>query len=205
MKSNKKSVHMIVFYLLLFAPFLVAIASMPFLPNKIPIHSDLNGIIDRYGSKYEIFILPLLNTIFGLLYLFWAKKSSSLSGIILIWGANVAMCIFNIITYTLIVSGFEQSDTLLPALGQIMFVIAGVVFIVLSLLLYLYIKKKYKEIGNQKISFAVVTAITGFVLIALNLGGLRYTLSNILSICLLILYVVITIFIYIVIYVNNKK
>ena len=39
-------------------------ATVGFLPDTIPMHFDITGAVDRYGSKYEIFIFPAINIIF---------------------------------------------------------------------------------------------------------------------------------------------
>ena len=35
-----------------------------FLPDTIPMHFDMTGAADRYGSKYEIFLFPAINVLF---------------------------------------------------------------------------------------------------------------------------------------------
>lgn len=34
-------------------------------PAQIPVHYDINGRIDRWGSKYEFILLPTINLLFG--------------------------------------------------------------------------------------------------------------------------------------------
>jgi uncharacterized membrane protein len=45
---------------------------MSFLPEKMPMHYDLNGVVDRWGSKYENFILPIIIIVMGI---FWIAFS----------------------------------------------------------------------------------------------------------------------------------
>ena len=35
-------------------------ATLPFLPNSVPMHYDISGNIDRWGSKYENLIFPII-------------------------------------------------------------------------------------------------------------------------------------------------
>ncbi len=48
-------------------------------PDTIPVHFDINGIADRWGSKYEMLILPVLAIVsavmFEILTKFYRKKS----------------------------------------------------------------------------------------------------------------------------------
>ena len=55
-------------WLLLFlsvAPFLIAFASIQFLPDQIPAHYNAAGEIDRWGSKYEQLILAVFFSLSG--------------------------------------------------------------------------------------------------------------------------------------------
>ncbi len=44
--------------------------ALVFLPEKIPAHFDFAGNITRYGSKYEMFILPLTTLLMNLIFYF---------------------------------------------------------------------------------------------------------------------------------------
>ena len=41
-------------------PLLITLYIYPLMPNKIPIHYWMNGTIDRWGSKNELFIVPMI-------------------------------------------------------------------------------------------------------------------------------------------------
>lgn len=45
-------------------PLLVTLYMYPLIPDKIPIHYWLNGTIDKWGSKYELFIVPIIILLF---------------------------------------------------------------------------------------------------------------------------------------------
>lgn len=53
----------IIFWLIV--PFQIILVSvlLPFLPDKVPMHSNLIGQIDRWGSKYELFVIVALTLI----------------------------------------------------------------------------------------------------------------------------------------------
>ena len=46
--------------------------AMAFLPDIIPVHFDIHGEVDRWGSKYELLILP------GVLALMWSICDKSI-------------------------------------------------------------------------------------------------------------------------------
>lgn len=43
---------------------IAAAVVVSFLPDTIPMHFDITGTADRFGSKYEIFIFPAVNIVF---------------------------------------------------------------------------------------------------------------------------------------------
>ncbi len=70
---NKKR---ILYFALMFLPLLIAVIALPFLPEKIPAHYNFAGEIDRWGSKYETLIFPLVTIGMGLFMLWMAKISA---------------------------------------------------------------------------------------------------------------------------------
>ena len=60
MKAKK-----IVFYILMFLPLIVTLIALQFLPDQVPAHYNINNQVDRWGSKYESLILPVVNIAMG--------------------------------------------------------------------------------------------------------------------------------------------
>ncbi|HEY8460277.1 MAG TPA: DUF1648 domain-containing protein [Blastocatellia bacterium] len=54
--------------LLIAATLIVTLALYPYLPDRIPTHWNWRGEIDRYGEKWEIFLLPGVMVLFVLFY-----------------------------------------------------------------------------------------------------------------------------------------
>lgn len=181
MKKIWKNLHIIIFYILLIVPCCVAIISLIFLPDKIPVHSNNAGVIDRYGSKYEILILPLIIVVFGGIYYFWAKRIPKKSAVFIIWGANIAECVFNIITYILIFQGFKCSENYFPTVSKIAYVILGLIFCLIGIsTLFVYAKKSLKS--RDKLVFFISTIIIGLLLIVINFMPISLKIINIISI-----------------------
>lgn len=64
---NKKNILIsVVFAVLSIAPFVATFLVFGDLPAKVPIHFDINGDVNRYGSKIEVFILPVITLIVGI-------------------------------------------------------------------------------------------------------------------------------------------
>lgn len=63
-------------------PSFITVIAIKYLPNQIPAHYDIAGNIDRWGSKYEKFIFPviiILLTLHWYLYINYFKKKQSKS------------------------------------------------------------------------------------------------------------------------------
>ena len=58
---------MILRYLLMVVPFLMVLAVYNKLPEEIPVHWNIHGEIDRYGSRMELFLLAGINLFMGVI------------------------------------------------------------------------------------------------------------------------------------------
>ena len=70
---NKKR---ILYFALMFLPLLITVIALPFLPEKIPAHYNLAGEIDRFGSKFETLLFPIVTIGMGFFMLWMAKISA---------------------------------------------------------------------------------------------------------------------------------
>ena len=61
------------FYTLMFLPLIVSMIALIFLPDLIPVHYNIKNEIDRWGSKYEILIIPIITILLGKSLLFMRK------------------------------------------------------------------------------------------------------------------------------------
>lgn len=63
---NTKKIKLL--WIVTFIPLITTMAVMPFMQDSVPMHYDFSGNIDRWGSKYENFILPVLIIILSMLW-----------------------------------------------------------------------------------------------------------------------------------------
>lgn len=132
----------LVFGVLTLLPLVIsAIAVFWFLPDTIPAHYGASGQVDRWGSKYESFILPGIVLPFGLFMLGMVKlasrqeaagKKSRLA--VAICGV-VSLLVFNGLNIFFLYTSWTQVEKLweVPDLGlRALFVVLAVVLIVLG-------------------------------------------------------------------------
>ena len=113
MKTKK-----IIFYCLMVLPLVVVLFSLQFLPNQIPVHYDINNQVNRWGSKYEILILPSFTIIFGFIMLRMAKFSGKQEGSgknnenICIIAGILTLILFDVMTGYFLYAGFNKVENL---------------------------------------------------------------------------------------------
>lgn len=127
--------------ILTFLPLILAILAVAFMDEKIPIHYDSAGNVDRWGSRYEIFILPLATFLMSG-FLLWMQKFAAKQED---YGDNnekyidltIISCliIFNVINILIIYGGLVKLESLnLKSFSVLRLIIAlsGALFIVLG-------------------------------------------------------------------------
>lgn len=107
-----------IYYFLMVLPLLLVGLSLPFLPDQIPAHYNLDNEVTRWGSKYETLLFPTIAISIGFLMLALAKYSSKhqengkqneetclLAGI-------VSLLVFNIMTPYFLYADFKSAGNL---------------------------------------------------------------------------------------------
>lgn len=124
-----------------FSALLIALISLPFLPDQIPGHYNAMGEIDRWGSKFEVLIFPMA-TIFmgGFLYLmnnYASKKTvagTTQKGVY--WISFFTLLLFNAMTLWMIISAAinasSQGATPNIDITQILYLMIGLSFLPLG-------------------------------------------------------------------------
>lgn len=131
-----------ILYGLMILPFIITSIILPYLPDTIPAHYNTDGYADRFGSKYETFILPVICFLFGLLILFIAGITSKSENnhnhnnekITLIVG-NCVLFMFNILMIYILFTSFYGIVLLSEVpidFAQIEFICLGITCIIIG-------------------------------------------------------------------------
>lgn len=84
-------------------PLLATLYIYPLIPDEIPIHYWMNGTIDRWGSKNELFIVPMIIFLLFVILqpkLFYLSFNSESEDKITRWNNYYFLIILNILVYT---------------------------------------------------------------------------------------------------------
>lgn len=124
----------IILYVFMFLPLFIIVLTLPFLPDSIPGHYDINGNIDRWGSKYEQLILPVFTIAFGFFMRLTAKLSAkkdnnaSNEKVMIIIGLS-SVILFNIMCYIFLYKAYFAAvgadEPIKADIFQIMFIVMG--------------------------------------------------------------------------------
>lgn len=129
------------YFILMFLPLVITLISLLFLPDTIPAHFGMTKV-DRYGSKYETLILPLITIPFGYFLLLMGKQASKAETnknnnneqISIITGL-CSLAVFNILCLYFLYIDFHQITDLrqIPVdLFSLIFTVLGIVLIIIG-------------------------------------------------------------------------
>ncbi len=121
---------------------ITTVAVLWLLPDTIPAHYGISGEVDRWGSKYESFILPGISLVFGVAMLLgaWISGRSSRKEVeqgsrIFVIAGNVSLAVFNVMTLFFLYTSWAQMEHLegVPEIGlRILFAVIAIMLLVLG-------------------------------------------------------------------------
>ncbi|MBR5589923.1 MAG: SdpI family protein [Anaerotignum sp.] len=120
--------------LLMIAPVLMVLAVYGKLPDVVPVHWGINGEVDRYGSKMELFIIAGMNIFLGIFMPLVAKVDPKKKNYDRFQETYEWMIIWTLLFMT-VVTGVILAETLQPGtlnIGKVICSMVGIMFIVLG-------------------------------------------------------------------------
>ena len=126
---------------LMFLPLVITLMILPHLPNQIPAHYGFDSQVDRWGSKYETLIVPLLAVITGGILLLVAKFAGKAEDggqnnrRVTLLGSIIALLVFNAMTLYFLYTDMAQVTDLTALhldLFQLIFGLGGVGMVILG-------------------------------------------------------------------------
>ena len=122
-----------VYFLLMFLPLIITLFALPFLPELTPAHYNFEGEIDRWGSKYENLIFPVITVGMGLFMLWMAKigaKDSEKNGKTVFYTGMGISVWFTIMHCSSIYKAFSAAESMSFAgtvdINQIFCIVMGI-------------------------------------------------------------------------------
>lgn len=103
--------------LLLALELVLVLAALPFLPDRIPAHYNAAGAVNRWGSRYETLIFPLLMLPYGALWLGVSRlmrnsASGKIAELLLVLAGIVQFAVFDLIILYFLYADFRQAENL---------------------------------------------------------------------------------------------
>ena len=73
MEKGITRTNYIIMAVLAFVPLVMVLIAFPFIPDPMPAHFSLSGAVDRWGSRYESFVMPVIAVVIGS-FMIWVTK-----------------------------------------------------------------------------------------------------------------------------------
>ena len=128
-------------YILMYLPLVVVLIVLPHLPEKIPAHYGFDNQVDRWGSKYEALLFPVVSILMGYFLLGMAKLAAKKEehgennkNVTIIVGILVLILLNALNVYSLYTSFNKVENLSFVSLdiGQLVFGIIGMLMIVIG-------------------------------------------------------------------------
>ena len=136
MKSKKR-----ILYFFMFLPLAVTLIALLFLPDQIPAHYGWNHQVDRWGSKYETLLMPLITILMGFFMIGISKFSSQYekngqnNQNVSLTAGILTVILFNLMTYYFLYMAFNSVENLsLMSIDifQLLFMALGIMLIIIG-------------------------------------------------------------------------
>lgn len=131
----------IVYFILMFLPLVATLVLLPLFPEQIPAHYGADGLVTRWGSKWELLILPVATLLMAGFFPLVAKlvRAAEPDGknnekVLLISGC-ATLLLFNVMTGYFLYTAYHQLENLseFPVdINRIVFVALGIVLIIVG-------------------------------------------------------------------------
>lgn len=130
-----------IYYFFMYLPFMVALALLQYLPDKIPAHYGFDHQVTRWGSKYEALLLPIATLLMGYFLLAMAKlaakqeKHGKNNEKTILIGGILVLILFNALSGYSLYTAFNKVENLLSVpldINQLIFSITGVLMIIVG-------------------------------------------------------------------------
>ena len=133
----------ILLWILMLLPLVATVVALFYLPDRIPAHYGFSGEVDRWGSKYETLVFPVLSIVTGLVMLAMSRVSNKQdptgkNEAALLWAGVITGAVFCAMTGYFLITDFRQTTNLNDvaiALTQVVFLVLGVMLIAFAFLL----------------------------------------------------------------------
>ena len=131
----------IVYFILMFLPLVATLVLLPLFPEQIPAHYGADGLVTRWGSKWELLILPATTLLMAGFFPLVAKlvRAAEPDGknnekVLLISGC-ATLLLFNVMTGYFLYTAYHQIENLSEFsvdIYRIVFVALGIVLIIVG-------------------------------------------------------------------------
>ena len=184
---NKKKT---VCYILMYLPLVVVLIVLPHLPEKIPAHYGFDNQVDRWGSKYETLLFPVVSILMGYFLFGMAKLAAKKEehgennkNVTIIVGILVLILLNALNVYSLYTSFNKVENLSFVSLdiGQLVFGIIGMLMIVTGNLMP---KLRMNSMIGLRTHWSMKNEVTWKK--SQHIGGISFIIGGVIITCICI-------------------
>lgn len=184
---NKKKT---VCYILMYLPLVVVLIVLPHLPEKIPAHYGFDNQVDRWGSKFEALLFPVVSILMGYFLLGMAKLAAKKEehgennkNVTMIVGILVLILLNALNVYSLYTSFNKVENLSFVSLdiGQLVFGIIGMLMIVTGNLMP---KLRMNSMIGLRTHWSMKNEVTWKK--SQHIGGISFIIGGVIITCICI-------------------
>ena len=168
--------------ILIFIPLIITLIVLPTLSDTIPVHFGFGGNVTRFGSRYEVLIIPVITIILGVFLILYGRKTHKNN--VLLWVTIGITLIFLSIQIWFLHLAYTQAETIFNDnfdIIQIISVLIGISCIIIGNVMP---KLKQNYIVGIRTSWTLKSEVTwhkthrlgGKILVAFGIAYLLLTL-----------------------------
>lgn len=109
-----------------------------FTPNTIPAHYNFSGEVDRFGSKYENLLFPVLAILMGIFFLLYAKKQGKIQGSanekMVLYASSAVLLFLNVVSFYYMIKAIQYDSADIANVDTMKFgsIVIGILLVVLG-------------------------------------------------------------------------
>ena len=130
--NNKTKKLLLIFFI--FLPLIISIIALNYLPDRIPMHYNSNGEVNRWGSKYELLFSSSIGIIIGIINLLCIKYIKNKKNVKAFTAATIIIALtMNVVTIAILIPPLTHTTNINATISsKLIFSSVGLSFVVLG-------------------------------------------------------------------------
>ena len=204
----KDKTFKVIYLVLAILPLIATIILLPSMQNQIPVHYNAAGMVNRWGSKYESLLMPVITIVTAIIFFIINKKITedkkyAGNSKLISYTTFSVISLFSVISFIILYMGYNQIKNLSTTnFYQILSITLSIMFITIGNIMpksrpNKYIGFRVKWTRNNDQVWAKTNRLTGILFVLTGIFGIFSSifLNGMISLFLIIILIILTVII----------